>query len=143
MSSGIDCSTFCQGSGGACECKEFHWRNDGKPIWHECDHGISKHPQGGTTASKSTSTTQQAKLPPPPPLLDPSSLLCASTQIPSATQPTLLDIFSNLTESNLKPGHSSLTQTARARAEAIATFGLQKPKVTALPCMTSGTRKVL
>ena len=53
------------------------------------------------------------------------------------------DIFSNLTESNLKPGHSLLTQIAKAWAEAIATFGLQKPKVTALPCMTSGTHKVL
>jgi hypothetical protein len=47
-------------------------------------------------------------------------------------------IFSNLTEPNLKPDRSLLTQTA----EAIVTFGSHKPKVAALPQVISGTRKV-
>ncbi|KAN0094640.1 hypothetical protein V8E55_002927 [Tylopilus felleus] len=124
--------------------------NNGKPICHECDHSISKHP--GTVTS-TPSTTQQVELPPPlpPPPPDPSSssLLHTSTRQPETaptgnvtrTQPTLLDIFSNLTESKLKPDHPSLTQTAKARAEAIATFGSQKPKVAAFPRVTSGARK--
>ena len=152
MSSGINRSTFCRGGGGTCECEEFRWQNNGKLICHECDHGISKHP--GTVTS-TPSTTQQVELPPPlpPPPPDPSSssLLHTSTRQPETaptgnvtrTQPTLLDIFSNLMESKLKPDHPSLTQTAKARAEAIATFGSQKPKVAAFPCVTSGTCKVM
>ena len=152
MSSGINRSTFCRGGSGTCKCEEFRWQNNGKPICHKCDHGISKHP--GTVTS-TPSTTQQVELPPPlpPPPPDPSSssLLHTSTRQPETaptgnvtrTQPTLLDIFSNLTESKLKPDHPSLTQTAKARAEAIATFGSQKPKVAAFPCVTSGTCKVM
>ena len=142
MSSGIDRSTFCQGGGGACECEEFRWRDNGKPICYECDHGISKHPQAGATTSKTLTTTERAELPPPPPPPDPSSSR-TSTWTPGVIQPTLMDIFSNLTEPNLKPDHLLLTQTAKARAEAVATFGSQKPKVAALPRVISGTRKVL
>jgi hypothetical protein len=144
MSSGIDRSRFCRGGGGACECEEFRWQNDGKPICYECDHGISKHPQAGAATSKTMTTTERAELPPPPPPPppDPSSSLRASTRTPGVIQPTLMDIFSNLTEPNLKPDRSLLTQTAEAQAEAVATFGSHKPKVAALPRVISGTRKV-
>ena len=83
-----------------CECEEFRWQDDGKPICHECDHGISKH------------RTIAFQPPPPPSLPDTSPLLHTSTRTaPTIPQPTVLGIFSNLTEQDVKPDRLLLTQT--------------------------------
>ncbi|KAG8219178.1 hypothetical protein J3R82DRAFT_4894, partial [Butyriboletus roseoflavus] len=138
----IDSSTFCRGNGGTCECEEFHWPDDGKPVCHECNHGISKHSQA--------SAVQQPNplpLPAPPNLLSSQSVSDVTTASMPAMNSKVQTIFSNLTKQEFKAKYllSTVTQTAAgARAEAIATLGLRKqkcPAVLANASVVSGSCK--
>lgn len=137
----IDRSTFCRGGGATCECEQFCWQSEGSQC-DECHHGVSKHPVVPPKKNVLTlAPTPSHPIPsffsdPPPP---PGSQ--AIRPVPNSSKPSsLLDFFPGVELQDRKAQWGDrrlLTRpgidAGKARAEAVAMFGSQKP----------GVRKVL
>ncbi|KAI9463118.1 hypothetical protein HD554DRAFT_2124723 [Boletus coccyginus] len=124
MDAQVDCSMSYWGNSGTCECEEFHWPDDGKPVCYECDHGISKH----STASSMISLVPAQRSNPPP--LPPSLNLPPPFLLESTLNSRVQAIFNDLLKQELlKVKSLTMTQmAARARAEAMAMFRSRKQK---------------